>query len=186
MGSEESNTEVPVRRLVMFVAACATALCFVAASRAVDGGPSPQRVHETAADQAVSTRFAGAGTWRDVEDKSATARGWRIHALQRSDGGVQAKLSVPGVPELDGAAVEAQVIGSEAFGVLLDEKGAQIATFNATLWGEGAGGSFVMGNGQSGTWGYDATTKAEVVRLEALAEPEAEALPAGAARDGPR
>lgn len=90
------------------------------------------------------------------------------------------------MPQLDGAAVEAQVIGREAFGVLLDEKGAQIATFNATLWGEGAGGSFVMGNGESGTWGYDATTQAEVVRLEALAESQAEVVPTGAATDGPR
>lgn len=171
------------RRIVAALGAIALILC-TAASPFPALAESAQCVDRPV--EPPPTRFAGAGTWEPVADKSAAARGWRIHALQRDDGGVQAKLSMPGIPQLDGAAVEAQVIGSEAFGVLLDEKGAQIATFNATLWGEGAGGSFVMGNGQSGTWGYDATTKAEVVRLEALAEAQAEAGPAGTATDGPR
>lgn len=114
-------------------------------------------------------RFSGGGTWRLQEGTAKATRPWRVHMVPAEDGALRAKLSMPGVETLDGATVEAQVIGREAFGVLLDEKGAQIATFNATLWARGAGGSFVMGDGQSGVWEYDTTTKAEVLRLEALA-----------------
>lgn len=59
-------------------------------------------------------------------------------------------------------------MGREAFGVLLDEKGEQIDTFNATLQAAGAGGSFIMGDGQAGQWEYDSRTKTEVLRLEGL------------------
>lgn len=108
--------------------------------------------------------FGGGGVWQD--QASNVKRPWRIHLLRDAEGAIRAKLSIPGVVKLDGAQVEAQVIGQEAFGVLLDDKGAQIGTFNAILLPGGAGGSFIMGDGQTGQWEYDARTKAEVLRLQ--------------------
>jgi hypothetical protein len=46
--------------------------------------------------------------------------------------------------------------------VLLDEKGQQVATFDAKVAADGNGGSFILGNGESGTWGYDERTRVEL------------------------
>lgn len=147
---------------------------------AVAGGEPVASRQPSGTDAVAVASFSGGGMWRTGEEKSGAGRPWRIHVLRDGDGAVRAKVSLPGESRLDGAQVEAQVMGREAFGVLLDEQGAQIGTFNATLWGAGAGGSFTMGDGRSGVWQYDAGTKAEVVRMEAavVAEPAASAADA--------
>ncbi len=85
---------------------------------------------------------------------------WRIHAVLATDGSIKAKLSVLGVPAMQDVTVEGQMIGADAFGVLLGNDGTQVATFNATLSDDGSGGSYVLGTGDSGTWSYDVTTRA--------------------------
>jgi hypothetical protein len=123
---------------------------------------SKGQVAEALLDNAIAARFAGAGLWRQQEASAAGDRPWRLHAVRGMDGSVQAKLSVLGVPGFADVTLEGQIIDSDAFGVLLDEKGQQVATFNAKLAADGNGGSFILGNGESGTWGYDEQTKAEL------------------------
>jgi hypothetical protein len=129
-------------------------------------------------ESVVVQRFAGGGAWREPSSANGTGaekdpeRTWFVHAVQRGDGSVRAKLSVPGVPGFDDLTVEGQLIGDDAFGVLLDAKGTQIGTFNATLGRDGDGGTYVLGSGESGEWSYDAATRAEVRKAAGVvAEP---------------
>jgi len=110
----------------------------------------------------VPQQFTGAGQWRTRGDATGQARSWRMHAVELEDGAVRAKLSLLGVAGLEDVTVEGQIIGKDAFGVLLDDSGKQKATFNAKISGDGSGGTFVLGTGESGTWEYDASTKAEL------------------------
>lgn len=144
--------------------ACVVLMALNASVGGADSGIVVASEDAESAPREAVRNFSGGGVWQDRA--SSAKRPWRVHLLRDAEGAIRAKLSVPGVAKLDGAHVEAQVIGREAFGVLLDEKGAQIDTFNATLQAAGAGGSFIMGDGQTGQWEYDARTKAEVVRLE--------------------
>jgi hypothetical protein len=86
------------------------------------------------------------------------------------DGSMRATLSVPGVAEFQGLRAEGHIDGRDVFGVLLNEKGEQLTTFEVTLDEDGHGGTYVMGNGDSGTWGFDAPTGREVRRLMGVEE----------------
>jgi len=112
--------------------------------------------------------FAGAGRWKGRGERADQGGGrpWRIHAVQRDDGSVAAKLSIPGMSGLEDVTIEGQVIGQDAFGVLLDNNGVQKATFNARFSPDGSGGSFILGTGESGTWDYDSATKAALPKGE--------------------
>jgi hypothetical protein len=83
-----------------------------------------------------------------------------------ADGAVKAKLSVLGAPGMENVTIEGQLVERDAFGVLLDDTGRQVATFNATLAADGSGGSFILGSGESGTWTYDARTRAELQKAK--------------------
>jgi len=126
-------------------------------------------IRESAAGE---RQFAGGGQWRSQGDPKGQARSWRIHAVEGEDGAVKAKLSVLGVPGFEDLTVEGQIIGEDAFGVLLDDSGKQKATFNAKLLGDGSGGSFILGTGESGTWEYDASTKAALSKAASDRAPE--------------
>ena len=120
-------------------------------------------VAETARDdRVVMEQFAGSGEWRRASASAEQNRAWRVHAVRRDDGSVKGKLSVLGVPGMQDVRIEGQIMQQDAFGVLLDERGTQVATFNAKLSPDGSGGSFILGSGDSGTWEYDARTKAAV------------------------
>lgn len=110
--------------------------------------------------------FGGGGEWQSPMLTRGHKRPWRVHANVAKDGGFKAKLSLVGVPGFEDVTIEAQLIDHEAFGVLLDGKGAQVGTFNATLSPDGSGGSFVLGNGESGTWGYDERTRAQLIAAQ--------------------
>jgi hypothetical protein len=132
---------------------------------AADGQGS---VRQDSGETAIVQRFAGGGAWRGDTPGSRTRgtrdaqRPWFIHAVERDDGSVRAKLSVPGVPGFDDLTVEGQLIGEDAFGVLLHSSGAQVGTFNAKLSRDGNGGTFILGTGETGEWSYDAATRDEV------------------------
>jgi len=124
------------------------------------------------ADSPVTTAFSGEGRWSAAAEQrgpgggqQGAGRSWHVNAVQREDGGVTAKVSVPGVPELDGLTIEGQMIDRDAFGVLLDAQGRQVTTFNATLRSDAVGGSFILGNGQAGEFEYGTATRGEVRRL---------------------
>lgn len=138
----------------------------VAERASADGRESPLR--EPDDERPVTQRFAGGGAWRGdtrgagTRSKHDAQRPWFIHAVERDDGSVRAKLSVPGVPGFDDLTVEGQLIGEDAFGVLLDSSGAQVGTFNVKLGRDGNGGTFILGTGEAGEWSYDAATRDEV------------------------
>ena len=138
----------------------------VAERAAADGGDAPVRAPDE--ERAVTQRFAGGGAWRGdtpgsrAQGRRDTQRPWFIHAVERDDGSVRAKLSVPGVPGFDDLTVEGQLIGEDAFGVLLDGSGKQVGTFNVKLGRDGNGGTFILGTGEAGEWSYDAATRDEV------------------------
>jgi len=122
-------------------------------------------------DVPIADRFAGTGRWRRPGDDLTQQRGWRIHAVRRTDGSVQAKLSL-GVPGMEDVTVEAHVIGQDAFGILFDERGGRVATFNAKISADGRSGSFILGSGESGTWEHDAPTRASSEVIGTQAQPE--------------
>ncbi|MBX3024664.1 hypothetical protein KF840_07125 [bacterium] len=120
------------------------------------------------AERPIVHRLAGSGSWQgrmanaDARWKEGSGRPWFIHAIERDDGSVRAKLSVPGVPGFDDLTVEGQLDGDDAFGVLLNEKGVQVGTFNAKMARDGNGGTFILGSGESGSWSYDMNTGNEI------------------------
>ncbi len=123
--------------------------------------PTGARAKDGMEDAApITQRFGGAGHWHADNDLVGPHRSWRIHAFRREDGSIKAKLSVLGVPRFENVTVEGQIVEGDAFGLLLDDKGTEVASFNAKLSPDGFGGSFILGNGESGTWEYDARTKA--------------------------
>lgn len=130
-------------------------------------------------DTPVTARFAGHGRWRGRSPGDAT-RSWHVHAVKREDGSLRAKLSVPEAAELQDVTVEGHVDGRDLFGVLLNANGETITSFEATLDERGRGGKFVIGNGASGTWDYDAATGRELRRM--MGVPEVEVAETGGLR----
>lgn len=142
---------------------------------AADGQRS---VRQDGGETAIVQRFAGGGAWRGparadrMRGAEDAQRPWFIHAVRRDDGSVRAKLTVPGVPGFADLTVEGQLIGDDAFGVLLDANGTQVGTFNAKLGRDGNGGTFILGTGDSGEWSYDAATRDEIRKAAGAAVPQ--------------
>lgn len=153
----------PVAKVSILLAGMFAVLTSISShARSSNGVASENLAGAEVSDETISRRFAGAGGWRSEAAPMEKNRPWRLHAVTSKDGSVKAKLSVLGIPGFEDLTVEGQVIERDAFGVLLDEKGQQVATFNAKLSADGNGGSFILGNGESGTWEYDERTKAEL------------------------
>ncbi len=157
-----------MKRLVVTLTAVLAVATIVRAGRGTDGVRWDSRRIEAATAGAqeykeprVTQRMATHGHWRSQRDPSGAKRAWHIHSLKREDGSLKARLSVLGVPGMDGLTIEGHAQGSEAFGVLLDGTGAQVATFNATMFANGRSGTYSLGNGESGTWSYGGAAQEE-------------------------
>lgn len=167
--------------MLRLLACLSCIIALISGSRSLDAQEEPTQrdgllpVSGAARNEpAIKQEFVGGGRWRTAAGGEAPGRGWRIDAVQDNEGAVKAKLSVLGVPGFEDVTIEAQMIEGEAFGVLLDQKGTQVATFNAKLSTDRSGGTFVLGNGESGIWEYDARTKAELDKAATVDAPAAE------------
>jgi len=154
-------------------------MVFLSSSGAYEGssGDDPNSVSvrvAVEADAAIVDRFAGSGRWQRSGETHSDQKVWRIHAVRRDDGSVQAKLSAVGVPGMEDITIEGHIVGEEAFGVLLGDDGKQVTTFNAKISADGRSGSFILGRGESGTWEHDLPTRtqSEIVGAQPQREPE--------------
>jgi hypothetical protein len=113
----------------------------------------------------ITHQFAGRGAWRSQGFANRIGHSWQAHAVKWEDGSMRATLSVPGVAELQGLTAEGHIDGRDVFGVLANAEGEQLTTFEVTLDADGNGGTYVLGNGDSGSWGFDVATGREVRKL---------------------
>jgi hypothetical protein len=135
-----------------------TALASTSAS-SVSAGDAVPAAAADAASPAGAKRFAGNGQWAIGSAGGQSRRSFYIDAVKHNDGAVEAKLNLPGVEQLDGVSVVGHMMGREAFGALVDRNGRQISSFNVTLDKDGTGGTFILANGQRGSFEYGAATR---------------------------
>ncbi len=117
------------------------------AARAVQG----EREEEVAA-QAVVETVQAAGVWGEGVGTTAT-RTWSATALRSKDDQLRGRVTLTGVPLVDGANLEGRVSGRGVVGRLLDDEGRTLAEFDGVvLPGGGARGTYRARGGGMGEW----------------------------------
>jgi hypothetical protein len=112
------------------------------------------RSREPAADEASAVPAAevvhAAGVWSGAL-AGAAARSWT--ATRGIDGQVRGRVTLTGVPGVDGGNLEARLSGKGVVGKLLDDEGRTLADFEGALEpGGGAAGQFTARGGAVGQW----------------------------------
>jgi hypothetical protein len=143
----------------------------------------PVAEESAAQTEVVKRQIPSLGRWSSNQDGRGV-RMWQGHALQLTDDSVRGRLNIIGSRVASSVAVEGHVVGSDIFGALLDDGGAQVGTFQGTMSDGSASGTYTFKNGDTGTWGWDlpaapAQVTEEVVSAESEAAVSTESEPSG-------
>jgi hypothetical protein len=102
----------------------------------------------------VRRQVLGTGAWESGQD-TAGKRSWHAELKRRDDDSVIGRITVIGSAVVQEARVEAQVSGTEIYGVLVGDDERQVGTFSGLVMKDGLGGTYTFENGDTGTWSWN-------------------------------
>ena len=101
-------------------------------------------------------QYAGQGRWhsgRAHDDRDQ--RAWHLHVERGDDDSLVGRIGLVGSPTLTSAQIEGQISGKDVYGVLVDDAGMQVGTFDGTLANNRVNGTYQTADGDSGNWSWD-------------------------------
>jgi hypothetical protein len=118
--------------------------------------PEPREVEEVITVPPVRRQFLSTGAWESTQDR-AGKRSWHAELKQRDDDSIIGRITVIGSAVVQEARIEAQVSGTEIYGVLVGDDEQQVGTFSGLVMKDGLSGTYTFENGDTGTWSWNGT-----------------------------
>jgi hypothetical protein len=102
----------------------------------------------------VVRQFVGGGNWQSSR-AGFEQRGWHVQLKHFDDNSLSGRITIVGSPRLQQARIEAQISGSEVYGVLVDDSDQQVGTFTGSIFTDGIAGTHTTADGDTGNWTWN-------------------------------
>lgn len=106
-----------------------------------------------------------AGSWgASLDVRTQSVQRWDVEALRTKDKQLQGRIIISGSSLFESANVQGRLSGRGVSGILLDDEGQELATFEGAVTPNGGYGTYRDRNGQTGEWQWSGSLQEEPLK----------------------
>lgn len=100
-------------------------------------------------------RGVGSGAWKSDADGAKAPRRWNADVTREADDSISGRVTIKNHPAISGANLSGQISGHRVSGIMTDDNGRRLGTFDGVITPKGVHGTFKAINGDHGWWSWD-------------------------------